>query len=208
MSHFTVAVFMSDDKQSVDDLLAPYDENIQVAPYMTTTKDQLNGDVDLLSTYNPKSKWDWYEIGGRWKGLLILKNEKKGLRGTPGSTTEMTEGYDGAFVSDVDFAAMKRRDTANLPRYEDAMKNSFIKEAYMRERFPTEKEYIKCETTFSTYAVITPDGKWLAQGKMGWWGLSSDTAEEGRAWQLGYHDRFIKPAIENNWYMVIVDCHI
>ena len=25
---------------------------------------------DLLSTYNPKSKWDWYTVGGRWKRLL------------------------------------------------------------------------------------------------------------------------------------------
>jgi hypothetical protein len=194
---------MSDDKQSINDLLAPYDRNLQATPDVNATKDQL--DEDLLSTYNPKPKWDCYEIGGRFQGLLILKNEKKGLRGTPGSTTEMTEGYDGAFVSDVDFEAMKRRDTANLPRYEDAMKKSFIKEAYMRERFPTEKEYIERETTFSTYTVITPDGKWHSQGEIGWWG---DTAEEERAWQRGYHDRFIKPAIENNWYMVIVDCHI
>jgi hypothetical protein len=24
-----------------------------------------------LSTYNPKSKWDWYEVGGRWDGGLV-----------------------------------------------------------------------------------------------------------------------------------------
>lgn len=27
-----------------------------------------NGEV--YSTYNPTSKWDWYQIGGRWDGLL------------------------------------------------------------------------------------------------------------------------------------------
>lgn len=26
------------------------------------------------STYNPKSKWDWYAIGGRWKNFFPLKN--------------------------------------------------------------------------------------------------------------------------------------
>lgn len=206
MNCYTVAVFMSDDKQSVDDLLAPYDENLEVPPHMI--KSQLNEDINVLTTYNPQSKWNWYEIGGRWRGLLILKNNKKGLRGTFSLAARITEGYDGAFVSDVDFKAMKRRDTAKLPPYEDAMKNSFLNEEHLRERFPTEKEYIERETTFQTYAVITPDGKWHAQGKMGWWGLSSDTAEEERAWQLGYHDRFIKPATKNNWYMVIVDCHI
>lgn len=34
-----------------------------------------NGDV--YSEYNPKSKWDWYELGGRWRGLLTLKNGDK-----------------------------------------------------------------------------------------------------------------------------------
>ena len=27
-----------------------------------------------LSTYNPLSKWDWYEIGGRWDKSLFLKS--------------------------------------------------------------------------------------------------------------------------------------
>jgi len=27
-----------------------------------------NGEV--YSTYNPQSKWDWYQIGGRWAGLI------------------------------------------------------------------------------------------------------------------------------------------
>lgn len=26
-----------------------------------------------LSTYNPNSKWDWYEIGGRWKDILLVR---------------------------------------------------------------------------------------------------------------------------------------
>jgi len=29
------------------------------------------------STYNPDSKWDWYEVGGRWDGYFTLKNGKK-----------------------------------------------------------------------------------------------------------------------------------
>jgi len=30
---------------------------------------------------NPYAKWDWYQIGGRWAGLLVLKPGKKGHRG-------------------------------------------------------------------------------------------------------------------------------
>lgn len=40
MSHFAVAVF-TDGKKSVGELLAPYDENINVAPYIELTKQQM-----------------------------------------------------------------------------------------------------------------------------------------------------------------------
>lgn len=33
-----------------------------------------DADGNITSTYNPESKWDWYEIGGSWKGYLPLKD--------------------------------------------------------------------------------------------------------------------------------------
>lgn len=33
----------------------------------------VNKDDNLLSTYNPNSKWDWYCEGGRWNGYLPSK---------------------------------------------------------------------------------------------------------------------------------------
>lgn len=32
-----------------------------------------NGVLEQRSTYNPNSKWDWYQIGGRWRGMFLLK---------------------------------------------------------------------------------------------------------------------------------------
>jgi hypothetical protein len=32
---------------------------------------------NTLTTYNPESKWDWYAIGGRWKGMLKLRSGVK-----------------------------------------------------------------------------------------------------------------------------------
>lgn len=40
-------------------------------------EDDLDEDGNLLSTCNPNSKWDWYEVGGRWHGMLLLKPGKK-----------------------------------------------------------------------------------------------------------------------------------
>jgi len=31
---------------------------------------ELDADGNCLSTYNPDSKWDWYQIGGRWDGCI------------------------------------------------------------------------------------------------------------------------------------------
>lgn len=35
----------------------------------------MDDDENLLSTYNPESKWDWYSEGGRWGDWLILKEK-------------------------------------------------------------------------------------------------------------------------------------
>ena len=44
------------------------------------------------STYNPESKWDWYAIGGRWNGVLTMKDasgvEFKGNYGRKGDIVE------------------------------------------------------------------------------------------------------------------------
>ena len=33
-------------------------------------EDMIEPNGDLLSIYNPNSKWDWYTIGGRWNNYL------------------------------------------------------------------------------------------------------------------------------------------
>jgi len=198
MSHFSVAVFMTDKGQSVDDLLAPYEENLFSGTDEGTVKedaDEVTGGEDPPFEPNPDMKWDWYVIGGRWKGLLILKGN-------------VQAGCDAALVSDIDFEAIRQRNLAELCPYEEAMNDPIMGEEYMRKVFRNNEEYISLMSPFSTYAVITPDGECNSYGTMCWFGYSSSKPEDERKWKLGYHDRFIKPALENNWYMVLVDCHI
>lgn len=81
-----------------------------------------NGERDEYqrwSTYNPDSKWDWYVVGGRWRGFFKLK---PGAPGTIGSGSvfahleeEVPEGYaDMARKGDIDFEGMRQlaRDAA------------------------------------------------------------------------------------------------
>lgn len=88
--HFTVLVKGDD----VHGLLAPYQENnmgtcpdefmvfepLRLSDYGYKTHAEAiadghpekNGKAGYY--HNPNSTWDWYEIGGRWEGFLLLKN--------------------------------------------------------------------------------------------------------------------------------------
>lgn len=43
---------------------------------------EIDSDENLLSTYNPDSKWDWYSVGGRWDGFLHYKDTDPGFEET------------------------------------------------------------------------------------------------------------------------------
>ena len=98
MSHFRVFVIHKPE-QNYEDLLARYDENIEVEPYIQYTRQQAieyarrnykdmqdksddecwkyvaedytmtDDDGNIYTTYNPDSKWDWYQEGGRFGSI-------------------------------------------------------------------------------------------------------------------------------------------
>lgn len=67
-----------------------------------------------MSTYNPKSKHDWYELGGRWTGYYKLRDDgdpgrARGIVGRPGLMTPTAKpGWvDQARKRDIDFEGMR-----------------------------------------------------------------------------------------------------
>ena len=62
---------------------------------------EMDNEENLLSTYNPDSKWDWYSEGGRWGFCLLLK--ERGEDGEP--LTEVS-----AQKKDIDWDAMFEKD--------------------------------------------------------------------------------------------------
>ena len=211
MSHFCVYVF-HDKNTSVSELLAPYDENIELAPYVLYTKEQaiakvrsdmekyrdsiykeyladpvkykekwgnnknhinyienefpkiLNWtdeecyeeiakwkredglvaeDGSILSKYNPKSKWDWYQIGGRWSNSI------------PGDEVKMSD--------------------------------------------------IPIEKIETPYAFITPDGEWVERGEMGWFGVGSNEMDKDE-WDVRFRE-YLK-TLDKDIILTQVDCHI
>lgn len=232
MSHYAVAVFHRED-QDIDELLAPYDENIDVEPYIQYTRDEaikegkeryknepnmtdadyynqiaamydsdmIDDEGNLLTTYNPDSKWDWYRIGGRFSDLLE----------TYTTVSEWFDGYsDSAKVKNIDFAGNLEIYDESIVEWDDIMNNianTWYTKEYYQEYYDSAEDYARRNSEFNTLAVVLPDGSWHEKGSMGWFGLSSETPEEARDWDRNYRERFIDTA-DPEWILTIVDCHI
>ena len=245
MSHFSVGVICKN-PADVDKLLAPYNEELDVKPYIGRTKAEMiadgkkhkamyeekpeeytwfsdfaeaqsdddfynlekqdyceyDNDGNELSTYNPKSKWDWYSIGGRWGDELRLKEEDE----------DGCLYCDEAKIKDIDFSMNKERYDGCLQWWKDNIEapdeewKGLYKKEYYTERYKDAEEYATRNATFSTFALVTPDGEWHECGEMGWFGCSSETPEEARTWDEQYMS-FIENA-DPEHYFVMVDCHI
>ena len=287
MSHFSVAVFTKPNGRSLERLLAPYDESIEMVPYIKYTKeeaiakvrksideyakgryaeflknpekykekhnnqshldyienefpkrlnwtdeecyeyekqyygdDMIDEDGNLLSTYNPNSKWDWYSIGGRFPGKLKAKDGKHGEGSAFHSNPRVNGEFDSARVGDIDFSMdMEEYNKAirywevvveKQPLREDENSDDFFnwyRDGYYEEYYKDKETYAKICASCNTYAVVTPDGKWYECGQMGWWGMSSETGDESLDWDLHYKERFLDTA-DPDWTLTIVDCHI
>lgn len=254
MSHYPVLIIKNQDAD-LDEILAPYSENLEVEPYIYRTKQQIiddaktykeklfekikeDPDMELtdwqrgflnartdqefyyaerdedghfdedgnkLSTYNPKSKWDWWVVGGRWSGNLTTKNGER---------------VNGGLVKDLNLGIDKEEYDRSLRWYEVVVEGAPLKEGenkeaffsfyntnYLRECYKTKENYAKFHALPIYRAVVTPDGEWHEKGEMGWFGMSSETAEESLDWDLHFMERFIDN-LDDNMELVVVDCHI
>lgn len=184
MSHFVVAVF-HEENQSVDELLAPYDEEIKYAPYLKFSKQEAIDYVrkkyremldksdqecwnliagwyisdrqgNLYSNSNPNAKWDWWVIGGRWNNLLKLKD---------GGFTNS------ARVKDIDFTPQQERYNDALRFWDIVVEHkplgsdekipfSLYDENYYRAFYKNRETYARRQAQFSTFAVISANGIW------------------------------------------------
>ena len=286
MSHFTVMVIKrKGTRKGVDALLAPYDENLEVAPHVVKTRDELikegkeqienlesketmqdylrdpvvfevargkdgaeywakeasylkdyqtrkwededyyayatryceDGELDSegnrISTYNRDSKWDWYVEGGRWTGLLKLKDG---------------DNVDSAKAKDIDWDAMygitkeqeeyqrkfwrayvlneKETDPELNEWYKEKVGFTYYKREYFTDKFGTVEEYIKHVSRWNTYAVVDCKG-WYAPGEMGWFGVSTESEDEDIEWSKKFKEKFVD-TLDPEDVITIVDCHI
>lgn len=224
MSHFSVAVLTQNGGSRVEQLLAPYQKNggdncpaeylefydetdeVQKAWAECQNRDEYNNNIKQFARdyygyeehegkfgywQNSNAKWDWWEIGGRWKGKLLANGSW----------------VNSAKIKDIDWRAMKR---AYAQEAREKWKKAQTASSFEREfqyglnKVDSLASYIKRSINFTTFAVITPDGKWHEKGEMGWWGIVSDEKDD---WAENYFKNFIEPA-DPETIITIVDCHI
>lgn len=258
MSHFIVAT-LHRHPDTLEDVLEPYYEGLAVDSYICQTKDEsilyyrerfndyhtsdeevyldtidenltYDADGNLLSTYNPDSKWDWWSLGGRWAGsLLIKKSVTDYYIGTQFGNTALVmpkapRGYrwvDQAKLKDVEFAKMRTfGDSYNealrfweivvegkpLNPGEEAPHNNY-KPSYYIDRYVTKERYAEYCCTFSAFALLIEDEGWYEEGSMWWFGMSSTTPASFEEYTKLFQEKLKDPKYQD-YYISMVDCHI
>ena len=248
--HYTVAVLTHTnpevDETELEESLAPYNENLTVAPYVAETKEEIiehaksyvnqmkrvkekeGGELTdfekkalscsteedyymlfhddysqydekggRISTYNPKSKWDWYSIGGRWSSEMF-----------GGRNTIQLKDYPKPEFLDLTEEQAQERYSKEYDQYQKYIKDGseMWKAGYYQKKFPRFKDYLYATADGKTYAILDENGIWHEPGEMGWFASSADV-EDQIDFNKNYYQKYIAGK-DPNLYITIVDCHI
>lgn len=113
-----------------------------------------------MTTYNPASKWDWYVVGGRWRGFFTTKpGTSSGEQGdldtfdrlaqSKGEPVREVEGVDVVRKGDVDTDAMEAAAVARAKEtwrlYAKAVQGTEPNETWdvIRARFPEDADAVR-----------------------------------------------------------------
>lgn len=174
--------------------------------------------------FNPKAKWDWYQLGGRWTGFFKLKPQAKGKVGDFSLVSEhraKAGTADQARKKDIDFDRMKQDNFEEASKTYDEFEAKYkngelqpgdgyfhygVENAGDRDNYvpETRERYIKRVGGISTFAVLK-DGEWYEKGEMGWWGCVHDEKDPD-AWKEQFNK--LLEELPENTLLSVYDCHI
>lgn len=190
--------------------------------------------IYTMSTYNPQSKWDYWRIGGRWAGRLLLKAPDQ--QRTPelswewkdASRDERIKLLDGRHVDqarkgELDWEGMQlerltsieKRWTGYLKVLDEQGDEAAKREAYwtfglMQEELTLGRDaHLEREASLSPLAWVqacVAEGVWKEKGRMGWFGCSTDGPDERDQWGE-WMTRFIG-LMPDDVLLTICDYHI
>ena len=243
MSHYLVGVIIEDInniKDEVAKVLAPYDENIDVEPYVRFTKQDIIDDINKriaanndyyvdkyghltdeekyqeyynsykddyefdengneLSTYNPNSKWDWWQIGGRFSEKEATKIKDFQLYDELSNTEKRL--YTKAWKSFNGKCELTDKENEKI-----FGGFRLWNDQYYLDRYGTLENYLKQIASNIPYAFVDKNG-WYEQGEMGWWGCDNATQESIDSY-MNFAEKYFTDVANQDKYLVWVDCHI
>lgn len=242
MSHFTVLVPAQDEKElearllpyheyectgieaytefvpeDMDELKANFAEHGEGRTFDEFVPDWCGAEKNAEGVWgrvtNPNKQWDWWVVGGRWSGTLILKNG--------------AHRADTALAGEVDWDAMQAEQVGekrekyskwkSLPKKDEVSEQEYRRALMDADLFwididevndlnsMTETEYIAKwgMARAGTFAFIDLGGKWNERARMGWWAMTSDEKPEYHAvWWA-----FVR-SLPADQRVYVVDCHI
>ena len=254
MSHFTVGVIV-EDPADLENALLPYCEGNEDAfekvfyhtkesfieeyrrycPDKTDEEiwemgcqDYIMEDDQLYCRYNPRARWDWWVIGGRWRYLLKVNKaaehikDRDAFAGKPRRQRGKNLWVDGAKIKDIKWADMNRptqKDIAAHARFWDVVVEGEEKREdedfgfhyspnYYRELYKTKENYIMKENTFYTHDLLNGiTDEWHTLGEMGWFGCDAGTFDTLEEYLEKFYDIIRRPEYQDCWF-IVVDCHI
>jgi hypothetical protein len=242
MSHFTVLVAANDDEEleqrllpyheyectgieayiefvpeDMDELNAKYTEHGDGQDFDEFVKDWCGARKNAEGMYgrmtNPRAKWDWWVIGGRWPNELKLKNNSGEVNTT--------------FAGKVDWEAMRQQSTdyateryhkwQKLPdknsvsekEYRQALLDSSLFWLPVDERDDlitlSQEQYVEKygQVKALTFAFVDCEGGWNERAHMGWFGVTYDEQPDyDKIWW-----QFVE-SLPADQRVYVIDCHI
>lgn len=215
MSHYCIVVIVDGEtepayiEREVERLLAPFDENMEVAPYKEYMSDEDIArmvrhytehpmaappvDPNDLTTLLPYMEdWNGSEGAIDGGGLYYLRTYNPQSKWDWWSVGGR---YSGRITGDPgqDIVRVSEMKPGDLVTHEYDFIGNPIRELEKHEQY-----YSHC------YGILTKEGEWISQGRMGWFGMSDD-AHDSVEWSKRYFE--ILSSYPNDW-AVLVDCHI
>jgi len=221
MSHYCVYVFHAPE-QSVESLLAPYDENNKdyfrfkpvdmdamrkayegwgkehyatIGDYLTADGCFQNDEGVWGYMANPDARWDWWAEGGRYDNLLALTGEY----------------VDEGVVSRMDWSPDEESRAEALEWWDKNIASDepedqlFFRPEYYLERYGDRETYAATSASRAPYAFVSSDGAWHERGRVGWFAIDDATKDSITAFEEVFA-RYVKEHPDE--IVTVVDCHI
>lgn len=159
----------------------------------------------VSTTYNPKSKWDWWTIAGRWTGMF------SGPDFDASKDPDNMETCDCCVGTGMRSDEVGREARANDPNYKcngcggagKRLKWTLKPVSYLASAAWV-LEHIARSDDLVPFALVDPSGKWHERARMHWFAVTSGDKDPEK-WKAQV-ERILKQYIKYN--VAVVDCHI